>query len=62
MKIKWDIGTGYASDMRRPDQEFEIPDEDLEGLSDWDRSLYIDELVLEEFQNRYSLEWEIVED
>ena len=59
MKIRWKVDTGYVD--RIPPKEFEIPDEDLEDLDEWERDKIISERVLEEFQNRMRLNWEIVE-
>ena len=56
MKIRWKVDTGYVD--RIPPKEFEIPDEDLD---EWERDKIISERVLEEFQNRMHLNWEIVE-
>lgn len=53
MKIKWNIDTGYVNKM--PDWEFEIDDEDLEGLAGTEREVLIIERIQEEMDNQIHL-------
>ena len=57
MKIRWSIGTGYV--MNIPDWTFEIPDEEVEGLSEHERNMLIDEYMADEWPRHVSIDWEI---
>jgi len=59
MKIKWGIDTGYVINI--PDFELEIPDEDLEDLSEEEQNKIIDEYVQDEFDNRMYTYWKRVD-
>jgi len=57
VRVKWNFECGYVT--RIPDFEVEIPDEDIEGMSEKEKQKYIDDWIKEEFQNRISYYWEI---
>lgn len=57
MIVEWWWDDGYVG--RRPKHTCEIPDEDLEGLSDAARDRVINEYVRQEFENRVTYGWKI---
>jgi hypothetical protein len=59
MKIKWNIDTGYVN--RIPDWELEIPDNELEGLSEQEQDNLIGEYVQEEMANYIYPYWKRVD-
>ena len=61
MKVKWSV-EGAGCNQHRcglPDFEIEIPDEDLEDLSESQRDKVIDDWIQDEFDRRVYPHWEI---
>lgn len=61
MKIKWSVEGAGCNNARcgLPDFEIEIPDEDVEGMSEAQREKFIDDWVQEEFEQQVYPHWEI---
>jgi hypothetical protein len=59
MKLKLKINTGYAG--ANHEDEIEIPDEELEGLAEHEKSNYFDECLQDFINNNIEAYWEIVE-
>jgi len=55
MRVQWEVQDGYAGKSRP--QFTDIPDEELEGLSEEERQLVIEDYVQSEFE---ALGWYIV--
>ncbi len=55
MKIEWGWEDGYVG--RRPLQIIDVPEEDLEDLSESDRETVIDEYVKEAFLDQVRYFW-----
>lgn len=55
MKIEWGWDDGYVGG--RPKQVIEIPDEDLENLSEEDQKVIIDEYVEAAFKDQVTYWW-----
>jgi len=59
MKIKWEVDDGYAGKSRP--HFFEIDDEELEEVPEDERDDYIDDCVKEEFENKITFHWKVVD-
>lgn len=55
MKIQWHYDDGYVN--RTPWRDLEIPDEDLEDLSESEQGRIIDEYVEQAFRNAVQPRW-----
>lgn len=55
MKVKWGWDDGYVGGRR--DEILEIPDEDLEGMTEREIEDYIDEEVKQAFADRVTYYW-----
>lgn len=58
MKIRWEVEDGYAGKSRP--HYTEIPDEELEDMTDQEQEDFIEEWVSEEFAKKISFYWERV--
>ena len=58
MKIRWEVEDGYAGKSRP--HYTEIPDEELEDMTDQEQEDFIEQWVSEEFANKISFYWERV--
>ena len=59
MKVEWWVEDGYIN--RKPNYVLEIPDEDLEDMTEAERDRHIDLCVEEARDNKITLGWKIVE-
>lgn len=62
MKVKWSVegaGCNYGR-CGLAEFEVEIPDEDVEGMTETSREKYIDDWIDDEFPQRVYPHWEIV--
>lgn len=62
MKVKWYVEGSGCNNARcgLPDFEIEIPDEDVEGLSEAERDRVTDDWVQGEFEQKVYPQWEII--
>lgn len=58
MKIRWEVEDGYAGKSRP--HYTEIPDEELEDMTDQEQEDFIEQWVSEEFAKKISFYWERV--
>jgi len=56
MRIRWEVTDGYVGKSRP--QYVDVPDEDLDGLSEDEQNDVIEGYVLTEFENSISFSWE----